>query len=371
MKRVLQFSVLLLAIVCFFACGSDDEGNDRVDDFDRAEMLAHWVDKTIIPAYDNYVNELTTLRTEAEVFTNTPDASTLSNLRTAWLDAYLAWQPVSMFDIGKAESITIRNYTNIFPANTTEIDDNIAEGNFTLSLPSKNDEQGFPALDYLLYGIGNNAEEVVNKYTNDASAQNYKMYLTAVVERLLDLATEVRDDWKGDYRSAFVSNDGSSATSSVNKMVNDYLFYYEKFLRAGKIGIPAGVFSNQPLSQSTEALYSGQSKILFDRALNATQDFFNGKSFEGTTTGPSLSTYLEYLGDSVDGEDLVAMINQRFETSRTKAQALDTDFSKQVETNNILMLETYDALQSNVVLLKVDMLQALNVKVDFVDADGD
>jgi len=35
------------------------------------------------------------------------------------------------------------------------------------------------------------------------------------------------------------------------------------------------------------------------------------------------------------------------------------------------MLSTYDGLQKNVVLLKVDMLQALNINVDFVDADGD
>jgi hypothetical protein len=35
------------------------------------------------------------------------------------------------------------------------------------------------------------------------------------------------------------------------------------------------------------------------------------------------------------------------------------------------MLLTYDELQKNVVLMKVDMLQAMNVSVDYVDADGD
>ncbi len=35
------------------------------------------------------------------------------------------------------------------------------------------------------------------------------------------------------------------------------------------------------------------------------------------------------------------------------------------------MLTAYDELQKAVVLLKVDMLQALNIQVDFVDADGD
>ena len=35
------------------------------------------------------------------------------------------------------------------------------------------------------------------------------------------------------------------------------------------------------------------------------------------------------------------------------------------------MTEAYDALQLVVVALKVDMLQAFNVSVDYVDADGD
>ena len=35
------------------------------------------------------------------------------------------------------------------------------------------------------------------------------------------------------------------------------------------------------------------------------------------------------------------------------------------------MTEAYDALQLVVVSIKVDMLQAFNVSVDYVDADGD
>ena len=35
------------------------------------------------------------------------------------------------------------------------------------------------------------------------------------------------------------------------------------------------------------------------------------------------------------------------------------------------MTEAFDALQLIVVSLKVDMLQAFNISVDYVDADGD
>ena len=50
---------------------------------------------------------------------------------------------------------------------------------------------------------------------------------------------------------------------------------------------------------------------------------------------------------------------------------LNNDFSFQVNQDNLTMLKTYDVIQKNVVLLKVDMLQKLNISVDYADADGD
>ena len=44
---------------------------------------------------------------------------------------------------------------------------------------------------------------------------------------------------------------------------------------------------------------------------------------------------------------------------------------EQVETNNTEMLQAFDQLQKNVILLKVDMMQALSISVDYVDSDGD
>ena len=43
----------------------------------------------------------------------------------------------------------------------------------------------------------------------------------------------------------------------------------------------------------------------------------------------------------------------------------------QINVENIKINNSYDALKTVVVLLKVDMLQAFNISVDYVDADGD
>jgi hypothetical protein len=350
-------------------CSSSSSDDDVNDNFDRGAMLENWADNIIVPGYEAYMANLSLLKAAIATFAGGKTTANLQDLQDAWIDAYIAWQYVSMFEIGKAETSSLRDFTNIFPANVNVIESNITNGGYNLELPSTRDQQGFPALDYLLYGLGNNNQEIVDKHvTND----QYTQYTSELVDRLISLTSEVLNDWKGGYRDNFVLNDGSEASSSVNKLVNDYLFYYEKALRAGKIGIPAGIFSTSPLPDRVEALYAGNvSRQLFDAALQATIDFFNGKHYNSATKGESLYTYLNYIRDISDLTDLGKEINDQFIAAQQKATGLNDNFYLQVSEDNQLMLETFDELQKNVVLMKVDMLQAMNISVDYIDADGD
>ena len=83
----------------------------------------------------------------------------------------------------------------------------------------------------LLYGLGDTDDVIVT----ELSKAEYSEYLLSLTDRLKDISTQVLSDWQGGYRDSFVNNNGSGATASVDKMVNDFLFYYEKFLRAGKL----------------------------------------------------------------------------------------------------------------------------------------
>jgi hypothetical protein len=186
------------------------------------------------------------------------------------------------------------------------------------------------------------------------------------------LTANVVSAWQSGYRDTFVNNDGSSASSSVNKLVNDFMFYYEKALRAGKIGIPAGVFSTTPLSDRVEALYSRvYSRDLFIASLQASKNFFNGVYFNGSSQGEGLKSYLDFMNSVSNGENLSDLINNQFDSAIEQGNLLNKDLFEEVETNNVNMLKAYDELQKNVILMKVDMFQALSIQVDFVDADGD
>lgn len=368
MIEIVKRGVLVFLIPFLFACGDDEAPESKSDNFDRKKMLVNWADNIIIPSYNAYETSLKELQSAKNNFVDNPDNNNLYLLRDKWADAYIAWQKVSLFEIGKAEQIALRDYTNIYPASRDKIDLAIESGEYNFELPSSRDMQGFPALDYLLYGTGNSDSEISQKLAQS----NYSLFLSDLVERLISFSQPVFDDWNNAYRDQFVENGGSDAGSSVNKMVNDYMFYYEKVLRAGKIGIPAGVFSNSSRSDLVEGYYSRNlSKTLCLASLNAVIDFFNGKHFNSDQKGESMSSYLDFLNSVSETESLSLVISNQFDLSKEKIEILNDDFVTQVETDNTAMLEAYDELQANVILMKVDMFQAMNIRVDYVDADGD
>lgn len=372
--KIARYIALAGLVLGFLSCSSEDgpgEGN-RVENFDRTAVLINWADNIIVPSFRNFAVYTQELQDRTTAFTAAPSVENLSRLRLAYEEAYIQFQTVSMFEIGEAMNINFRNNLNTYPTDVVAIEQKIGNNSFNLELPSSFDEQGFPALDYLLYGLSETDVEVVQYYSNDANAQAYKDYLQAVSARINNLTATVLNDWEDSFRDTFVASTSTSSTGSINSFTNDYIMYYEKFLRSGKIGIPAGAFTGDPLPGNVEARYAGDlSRALYQKALQSVQDFFNGKHFNSSQTGPSYKQYLDYLNTIKNGEDLAGLINTQFERIKSQATNLDPDFIQQINVNNTLMLQAFDELQKNVVLLKVDMLQALSISVDYVDSDGD
>jgi|TARA_R110000851_G_scaffold333552_1_gene516243 predicted lipoprotein len=374
MMKFLKSGILLAIIaVAITACSSDNDGpTETNDNFDRGAMLANWADNIIIPAYTSFNSKVVEMEAATAAFNAAPTVENLQSLRAAWKVAYVSFQNVSMFEVGKAEDIRFRNRLNVYPTKVAQIEDFIASGNYDFDLPSTIDKQGFPAMDYMLNGLAENDAEIVTFYTTNSNAVGYKNYLSTLSQTIKSLSNEVLTSWTGGYRDTFVANTSSSASGAVDKLTNDYIFYFEKALRAGKVGIPAGIFSNGTLPQNVEAFYKKDiSKELLLEAIDASVDFFNGKSFNGTSNGESFKTYLDYLNTIKNGENLSALINDQFTVAKNKANELNANFVEQIETDNSKMLASYDELQRLVVLFKVDMVQAFDVTIDYVDADGD
>lgn len=340
--------------------------------FDREAMLVFWADSIIIPAQQKFQTDLFSLSNSISYFSTNSSQVSLDLVRENWFNAYKSWQHIEMFNIGKAEEINFGVRMNVYPVDTERVEANILSSDSDIENPNDYAAQGFPAIDYLLHGIGTNDSEILEKYTSENS--KYLAYLLILSNKMTELTDSVISDWNNSYRDNFVASIDNTATSSINKLTNDFIYYYEKGFRANKIGIPAGVFSGGTLLDRVEAYYRRDiSKILAIEAINSVSDFFNGISFNGNTslTGISFKDYIEFLETIKNDTPLGQLIIDQFESAKTSINNLNDDFTIQLENNKLDMLITYDVIQVAVVLLKVDMLQALNINVDYIDADGD
>jgi predicted lipoprotein len=374
LNKLSSLLAVLFVSCCLIACSSDDPENDNSNDnFDRSLMLMNWADNIILPSYQNFSNETNALKVASENFIAETTLENLNTLRQEWEDAYLSWQTIGMFEIGPAQNVALRSFLNTYPTNVSSIDNLIEIQNYNLADINFNDTQGFPALDYLLYGIAENDADILNLFDNDFNGDKYRQYLGDVVNRIDFLANEVLDGWQNGYRDVFVQNSGSSANSSTNRMANLFMEYYEVRLRNGKIGFPAGVFSGgNPDPSKVEGLYRRNlSKSLCLEALNAHQDFFNGNTIDGTANGESFAQYLNFLNTMKEGENLSTLINTQYNDSKNVINNLDDNFYNQINTNITQMLEAFESLQDNVVYLKSDMFSALSIALEFDSGDGD
>ncbi|WBX72555.1 imelysin family protein [Tenacibaculum pacificus] len=365
MKNLIYIAFVFILV----GCGSDGSGNtpSNPDSFKRKEMLTFWAEQIIIPGYTDFNTKTNQLNTTVQSFTTTPSVENLNLARDAWKKAYIAWQKVSMFQVGKAQDLNMVNCMNTIPASTEKITSYAISGTYNLESPNLYPVQGFPALDYLLNGLGTD-NEIVIFYTSATNASKYKTYLNDITKRVADLTKMVSDDWTGSYKQTFIDNDGYTDVSSVDKLVNFYIIpFFEKELRDNKIATPSGARTGEAESEKVEGYYNRNiSKELFTTALLATKNFFKGIGNNGVE-GKSLQQYLEFL----KRKDLVDIINAKFDDIDNKVTLLNDDFASQIESDKTVFLNTYDSLQSLLKSFKPDMMSALSIKNNSTDADND
>ena len=232
---------------------TDNSTTETQTSFEHQKMLINWLDNIILPSLSNFESSLTELEVKTSLFESDPTIESLSILRASWLDSFLKWQHVEIFDIGIAEEIYYKNRINLYPTNVEKIERNILNQNYDLDQSSNFSSQGFNSLAYLLFGIAENDNEIILKYSSVDS--NYSKYLIDLVDKMIELTGEVQKGWDDEFRESFINSTDNTSTSSINKIINDFIYYFEKGFRANKIGIPAGVFSNTPLPDRVESYH--------------------------------------------------------------------------------------------------------------------
>ena len=375
MKYIKSLLLSIFSIFLIIACSSEsDEDQTQIPEFDRSSILTNYADNIIIPRYNNFKADLDDLKTVVDEFASNPNSANFDKVHNQWFKAYKTWQHVEMFNIGKAEQIMYFNTINTYPVDELRINENINSKRYDLSNANDWSSQGLSGVDYMLHGIEDNKEKVIQKYVDDTYYGDYLKNLLVIMTSNTD---DIVQDWPT-YKDTFVQSSGNSNSSSLNMITNDFVYYFEKGLRANKIGIPAGVYSGgNTLPSKVEAYYSSKnsfqdiSKDLAKEAVIASENLFLGKSSNGVN-GPSLKTYLDYIYNSdVNKENLSPIISSNFQKAKEAIDLLDSNFVNQINNDKTKMLNAFDKLQAIVVNMKTDMLSLLSIQVDYIDADGD
>lgn len=367
----------LFSLFLFFGCGKEKSTPKEGDSstIDRKALLANFADNIILPAYTDFKSKFDLMLSKSNDFTKQPNNSNLLAFRTAWQDAYIAWQKVELYDFGPGQTFAIRSHFNIYPTSATVIQANIVSGTANLELPANYAAQGFPSLDYLINGVANTDVDIVAYYSTSTDASKRINYVKQVTAQMNTTFLKVYNAWKGDFANTFKSKTAIDAGSSTSTLINGFVLNYERYIRSGKIGIPAGVMTpGTTFPGKVEAFYKQDlSLTLAKTAQQASHDFYNGKAYASSGTGYSIKNYLTSLGakDAVSSKLLANIIAVQFDICTTKLNALDNNLNRQVINNNQLMIDAHTEMQKLVRLLKVDMTSAMSITVSYTDNDGD
>ena len=370
MKQLFSIIAFIL-LVTVIGCKEDETGS-TTSGFDRSLMLENLADHVIIPAYDKLNNEVIELDAAVSDFVSTPDVAHLREARDKYTTAYHTWQRASFFEFGPAFDLLLNSSVNSFPADFVNIDLNLQQGDLPSNTTSGQDEKGFPALDFLLFGIAGSEEEIVGLYTNDPLSQNRSAYLKAVVEDIKYRTGSVAAGWAPsgeNYRAAFIKQDGTDVGSSIGLMVNELNQFFERETRDKKIGIPLGKRSQGiPIPMQVEAGYSDLSLSLAQENLDAIFDFYMGR---GQAEAISFYDYLVALDAQYGNMLLADAIKAQFENALQEVGEIPGPYDETVEANPAPAEEAYAELQKLVILLKADLPSALGVLITYQDNDGD
>lgn len=375
MKKYSIYTGLLMFLMFgFVAC--DPKEDPCSHDFDQAAMLAHIGSQIILPSYEDLQVQIDAMKTATQAFLGTPNENSLSTLRTAWKAAWKSWQRAGIYEFGPAAEQELRATLNNFPVNTTQLNTGIDAGTYDLNSVTYSYANGFPALDYLLYGVATTDAAVVAMYDTDTKATNRRKYLEDVVAQIVSKVNTVNTAWEatgGNYINTFSTTTGVAAGQPVSLLVNQLNANYE-LTKNDKIGTPVGAKISYTIQPSkVEAYYSRISLDLAIESVKATKNLFLGIAANGTN-GLGLDDYLAAANAQKNEQALEKLIEEQYNLLLTELNALKPSTLHDALTSDLEKVKsTYAAAQNQVIYTKTDLASVLCISITYADNtdDGD
>ncbi|TXC76962.1 imelysin family protein [Luteibaculum oceani] len=301
-------------------------------------------------------------------FAETPNQASLDRMREDFVNAYLLYQGFAGFDIGQGfdyrEGTFFNEWANTFPTNTDSIETRISQGKLNLTNASRL-LLGFPALEYMLYGIEPTDAEIINRYQNDGNAVMMGIRQAFYLEQLF---RDINEFWTGDESEFFNLSSGSGDGSPLALMVNSLVKDFE-FNKNFKLKSPAGRYNGgNPQPEQAEGKFMDKTISLAKANYQYNKTLLYGTNSNGESISNGILAYVECIDPTVS-----AAITDQFNFIDGLWMELQDPFSEivndsqKLEKLNILINE----LQKLTPALKAQMTSVLNVRITYQDNDGD
>lgn len=363
--NLISFALLLTLVFGLGACKEDPPVDDT---FNRNAFLEHMADELILPGFRSLHQEMEQLQARLESFVNKPDSGQLELARQQWWQTYQAWLKVNSFNVGPAAESGLRKSLaeeiGTFPVNSAGIESRIASGD-TSTQNFLRDTRGFLGIEYLLF------YESPAMVVEGFKASNRKNYLLSVSRHCRNRIAQVRNDWESDYRSEFLSANGSDAGSSVSQLYNAFVMSFET-IKNFKLGIPLGLRPGQSNTEpeKVECMYSGKGVEAMKIHMQSIIDIYEGTPVNRTA---SPNGFRHYLEEVYGGKALVEQTIPSYTQILAQMEALDknTPLDQHIRSNPQPLIDIHNALQQHTRFFKSDMSSLLGIAITYSSGDGD
>tara|TARA_B110000046_G_scaffold173759_1_gene196735 strand:+ start:82023 stop:83153 length:1131 start_codon:yes stop_codon:yes gene_type:complete len=356
-------ALAVLATLSLSSCGEDEEvmGNNEDKNqpsaADFTNLLTNQINEVIIPTMVTYQSKMSNFVSAVNGLAASVDAANLTATRNAYKEAYLAYQAVAVHNYYATANAGLIENTNLYPVDTVLLSSLIANKTYNFNTTAQIRANGFPALDFMLYGATNG----VGYFNAD---NNRIAFLSALVNNIKSISDNLVTQWNGNLKTNFVSNGGTALGSSISVQLNESIVYYEDHIRENKVGIPIGRLgpNDSPIAADAtkiegyyQSLAEGTENFTFEllkAGVEEIEDFYLGE----TTLNVDETGY----------DDMLKIRNQSAVDTEIKNQFksiyAEIDSRTSISGND----ELYKKVQQLVTLYKSDLLPLLNVQ----DADG-
>lgn len=368
-KIFLAIPVLFISsLLLFMSCNNEGISESEYQiEYTRTAQLKNTYENEIIVLATTFIQKTSLLKTSIVNFKNNTSISNLTIAKENWLEVLKTWKQLELYNLSAVENSFIHFEINRWETNTDNINKFI-DGNEVINeafiAPKGSSSKGISALEYLLFSSDDN-QNVLNSFTIDTNYDRRLDYILALSENLYLKSNELFSLWEND-KVSFISSIENGISGSQNQLTNAMINLIEEVI-ISKLGNPLGDNSGGVLKiDALEAARSKSSLLIIKEHLTALKRCYTG-AFIDNDIQWGFDNYLKLISR----EDLDINILDAFNECQIKIDNITNALSVELLENTKSITDLQESFRDLLILVKVDLSNAIGATVTLNDNDGD